>query len=125
MAKSLEDFTEEAKLQVREVDPSEISGLQENGWLLIDVREPAEFAEGHLPGALNFPRGMLEVRADLSHYKRDARLEDRKQRIICYCGGGHRSLLAGHTLKQMGFDDPVSMAGGWTEWMERGLPIEN
>jgi rhodanese-related sulfurtransferase len=113
MPKSLRDFTDEARAVVAEVQPSDIEALIEDGWMLIDVREPEEFAEGHIRGAINFPRGFLEVRADHEHFKRDERLQDRSQRIICYCGGGHRSLLAAKTLKEMGFADAVSMAGGW------------
>lgn len=125
MGRSLEDFTNEARRVVREVDPEQVYDLvQGEGWLLLDVREPDEFAEGHLPGAINVPRGFLEVKADLEHYKRDERLQDRSQKVLCYCGGGHRSLLAAKTLLEMGFADAVSMAGGWTEWMLRGFPTE-
>ncbi|MBL1149869.1 MAG: hypothetical protein HND42_06630 [Armatimonadetes bacterium] len=125
MGKSLEDFTNEARRVVREVDPEQVFGLVNGeGWLLLDVREPDEFAEGHLPGAINIPRGFLEVKADLQHYKRDERLQDRHQKVLCYCGGGHRSLLAAKTLLEMGFGDAVSMAGGWTEWTLRGFPTE-
>lgn len=125
MGRSLEDFTNEARRVVREVDPEQVYDLvQGEGWLLLDVREPDEFAEGHLPGAINIPRGFLEVKADLEHYKRDERLQDRQQKVLCYCGGGHRSLLAAKTLLEMGFEDAVSMAGGWTEWTLRGFPTE-
>lgn len=92
--------------------------------LLLDVREPDEFAAGHIPGARNFPRGFLEVRADLEHYKRDPWLEDRGRKLILYCGGGHRSALAGKTLQEMGFRQIRSLAGGWTAWTERELPVE-
>lgn len=116
--KSLRDYTDEARKFVREVLPQDVPSLVADGWVLIDVREPDEFADGHIPGALNFPRGFLEVRADQEHPKRDERLQNRTQRLICYCGGGHRSLLAAKTLKEMGFADAVSMVGGWTAWSE-------
>jgi rhodanese-related sulfurtransferase len=122
MPKSLSDFTAEARNIVDEVAADSVADLVASGWTLIDVREPDEFAEGHIPGALNFPRGFLEVRADFEHPKRDQRLQDRNQRFICYCGGGHRSLLAAKTLKEMGFADAVSLSGGWTGWVENGLP---
>lgn len=88
------------------------------------VREPDEYAAGHLPGARSYPRGFLEVRADLEHYKRDPWLADRSRRLVLYCGGGHRSALAAHTLQQMGFTDVRSLAEGWTGWTARNLPIE-
>src|SRR5690348_14865977 len=100
MPKSLADFVAEALARVEEVEPAEVPGLQ--GFTVIDVREPDEYEEGHVPGAWNFPRGFLEVRADLTHHKRDPRLADRSMKIVCYCGGGNRSALAAKTLKEMG-----------------------
>jgi rhodanese-related sulfurtransferase len=96
----------------------------QQGWHIVDVREPDEFAEGHVPGSRSSPRGFLEVRADLEHYKRDPWFEDRARPIVVYCGGGHRSALAAWTLAQMGFTRVESMAEGWTGWIERRYPIE-
>ncbi len=81
--------------------------------------------QGILPRAINIPRGFLEVKADLEHYKRDTRLADRNQKIVCYCGGGHRSALAARTLQEMGFENVLSMKEGWTGWTNRGLPTTN
>ncbi len=122
MSKSLRDFVEEALQTVPEIAPEDVSSHE--GWMILDVREPEEFAEGHLPGAINIPRGFLEVKADLEHKKRDDRLADRSQKIICYCGGGHRSALAAKTLNEMGFESVVSMKEGWTGWTQRNLPVE-
>ncbi len=128
MARSLADFVREALEAVDEISPEEAAQILEQpqraGWFFIDVREPDEFAAGHIPGARNFPRGFLEVRADLEHYKRDPWLEDRGRKLILYCGGGHRSALAGKTLQEMGFRQIRSLAGGWTAWAERELPVE-
>jgi rhodanese-related sulfurtransferase len=123
MAKSLHDYVQEALLTVPEVTPEAARELQLGGeWVVLDVREPDEFAAGHLENAINVPRGFLEVKADLVHPKKDARLSDRGQKILCYCGGGHRSALAAKVLMEMGFPDAVSMAEGWTGWTKRGLP---
>ncbi len=128
MARSLADFVREALEAIDEISPEEAAQILEQpqraGWFFIDVREPDEFAAGHIPGARNFPRGFLEVRADLEHYKRDPWLEDRGRKLILYCGGGHRSALAGKTLQEMGFRQIRSHAGGWTAWTERELPVE-
>jgi rhodanese-related sulfurtransferase len=128
MARSLADFVRHALESVEEI--SSESALQilqkpENaGWHFVDVREPDEYSEGHIPGARNFPRGFLEVRADLEHRKRDAWLEDRERKLILYCGGGHRSALAAQTLKEMGFRRVLSLAEGWTGWTQRDHPTE-
>ena len=128
VGKSLADFVGKALETVEEIQPERALGILErpgcDGWHFIDVREPDEYAEGHIPGARSYPRGFLEVRADLEHYKRDAWLEDRSRKLILYCGGGHRSALATRTLQEMGFENLLSLAEGWTGWTERGLPIE-
>lgn len=128
MTRSLADFVRKALESVEEISPEDAAQILEKadraGWDFVDVREPDEFAAGHIPGARNFPRGFLEVRADLEHYKRDPWLEDRGRKMILYCGGGHRSVLAGKTLQEMGFLRVLSLAGGWTGWVERDLPVE-
>lgn len=118
-------MVDEALATVPEIDPDALAAqLPPRGYLLIDVREPNEYTEAHIPGALNFPRGFLEVRADLEHHKRDERLADRSQRIVCYCGGGNRSALAAKSLHGMGFDRVSSLKGGWAEWTSLGLATE-
>ena len=128
MARTLADFVGAALEVVEEIAPEDaarILGEPEcSGWHFVDVREPDEFAEGHIPGARNFPRGFLEVRADLDHYKRDPWLEDRGRKLVLYCGGGNRGALAARTLQQMGFTDVVSLREGWSGWTKRGYPVE-
>lgn len=129
MPKSLADLVREALAEVREMRPEEVRALLDrpgrDGWELVDVREADEFEAGHLPGARHYPRGFLEVKADLEHPKRDAWLSaDRDRPMVLYCGGGHRSALAAQALQQMGFTRLVSMAEGWRGWTERGYPVE-
>jgi UDP-N-acetylglucosamine 2-epimerase (non-hydrolysing) len=126
--RALSDFVDAAKREILEITPEEVLRILQapdrEGWHLVDVREPDEFAAGRLPGARSSPRGFLEVRADLSHRKRDPWFEDRERKLILYCGGGHRSALAARTLQEMGFRTVRSLALGWTGWTERGYPIE-
>lgn len=124
MAKTLKDFVTQALETVAEVEVSDLDRLTAEGYTLLDVREGDEFAAGHIPGAIFMPRGFLEVRADLEHPKRDPRMADRSQRLVCYCGGGHRSALAAQSLQQMGFSDVVSLRGGWTAYSSADLPVE-
>lgn len=129
MAKSLADLVREALAKVEEISPEATRRLLEqpgrDGWELLDVREADEFAAGHLPGARHYPRGFLEVRADLDHPKRDPWLADRSRKLVLYCGGGHRSALAAHALHEMGFPHVRSLAEGWTGWTKRGFPTES
>ncbi len=128
MAKALADFVRSALAVVSEISPEEARSLLEatecDGWHFVDVREPDEWDAGRIPGARSFPRGFLEVRADLSHPKRDAWLADRERRLVLYCGGGHRSALAARTLHEMGFTSVVSLAEGFSGWQRRGFPVE-
>jgi len=129
MAKSLADLVAEALREVEEVPPEEarrrLDAPEREGWHFVDVREPDEFAAGHVPGARSFPRGFLEVRADLEHPKRDPWLADRDRPLLLYCGGGNRSALAARTLQQMGFTRVASMAEGFSGWTRRGYPAES
>jgi len=128
VAKTLADLVGAALAVAREISPEEAFALLDapdrKGWHFVDVREPDEVAEGRIPGARSFPRGFLEVRADLSHPKRDPWLADRERRLVLYCGGGHRSALAAQSLQEMGFTTVVSLAEGFAGWVRRGYPVE-
>jgi rhodanese-related sulfurtransferase len=128
MAKTLADFVQEALACVEEVSVEEavrlLAAPEREGWHVLDVREPDEFAAGRIPGARNVPRGFLEVKADLAHPKRDDWLADRRRPLVLYCGGGHRSALAARTLQEMGFERVVSLAGGFAAWMRAGGPTQ-
>jgi hydroxyacylglutathione hydrolase len=84
------------------------------GAVLLDVREPEEFAHGHVPGALNLPQADLATRLD--ELSRD-------RPIYTICQAGFRSLRAGQFLKQMGFDQVASVKGGTAAWAETGKPL--
>ena len=58
--KTLMDFVKQAKAKIQEVEVSEVRGLLNDGYQVLDVREPAEFLSGSIEGALNVPRGTLE-----------------------------------------------------------------
>jgi rhodanese-related sulfurtransferase len=128
MPRTLDDFVREALESVEELVPEEAARLldapERGGWHFVDVREESEFEAGHVPGAVLVPRGFLEVKADLTHAKRDPWLEDRGRKLVLYCGGGNRSALAARTLQQMGFTNVVSLREGWSGWTKRGYPVE-
>lgn len=127
-AKTLDDFVRAAVLEIEEVSPEDARRILEapdrEGWHFVDVREPDEFREGHIPGARSSPRGFLEVKADKHHSKRDPWLQDRDRKLILYCGGGNRSAMAAQTLQEMGFRHVRSLREGWAGWTDRGYPVE-
>ncbi|MDQ6970412.1 MAG: rhodanese-like domain-containing protein [Mariprofundus sp.] len=123
MAKGLADFVAAAKAMVKEISTEEVAAKLNGSMLLIDVREPGELQAGCLPDALNIPRGLLELKADLNFPTREPKLADRDQEVVIYCGSGGRSLLAGLTLQEMGFTNVKSMAGGFGAWQQEGREI--
>jgi len=123
MAKGMMDFVAAAKSKVGEVSTEEVAAKIGGSVLLLDVREPGEFQAGFLPGALNVPRGVLEVKADPNMPQHEARLADREQEIVAYCASGGRSLLAAVTLQEMGFTNVKSMACGFGGWQQEGREI--
>lgn len=126
MPKSLKDLVAEAKSHIREISAADVADAVKKNpqTLVLDVREPNEWAEGHIPGALHVPRGMLEAKADLEYANREPRLADRSQPIVVHCASGARSALAADVMQAMGFTNVQSMAGGIVAWKEKGLPIE-
>ena len=129
MAKGLKDMVEEASGTVEVISaPAVQEGLDKGEVdVVLDVREPSEWGEGHLPGATNVPRGMLELRADPESPVTDPALSaNRDARVIVYClkAPGARSLLAAQTLGRMGYTNVAAMRGGLEEWRSAGLPAE-
>jgi rhodanese-related sulfurtransferase len=114
---------------VPEVPPGEAYEAQQRDdvHLIIDVREPHEFADAHVANSVNVPRGVLELRADAQAPSADATLSAGKsKRIIVYCtkSPGARSLLAAQTLRNMGYEGVEVLGGGLDAWTEAGLPVE-
>jgi rhodanese-related sulfurtransferase len=107
----------EAKTRVKETNVVDVKRRMESGekFLLLDVREDNEWANGHLPGAVHMGRGIIE--RDI-----ETRVPETATKVILYCGGGFRSALAADNLQKMGYTNVESMDGGWRGWVEAGLP---
>lgn len=118
MAKSQQDFLEEARQQVPEVTVAEVAERRQRGEdvILLDVREKDEVRTGYINGAISVPRGFLEMQVT-------GQIPDRDQDVVVYCAGGVRSLLAGRVMREMGYQNVSSMAGGITQWKDAGYPI--
>lgn len=112
------DLVSKAKSGIRELQPKEAAG-QLGKAVIVDVREPEEYLAGHIPGAINIPRGLLEMRVDAHPI-----LCDRACTIIMQCQSGGRSALATATMQQLGYKNVVNLAGGFAAWKAAGLPVE-
>jgi rhodanese-related sulfurtransferase len=125
----LKEMVAEAKERVREISPQDGRHALDAGEdvLLLAVREPHEYAEGHLPGAVNVPRGMLELKADADSPVADPALAARAgTKVVTYRlkAPGARSLFAADTLAQLGFQDVTAMSAGLNGRAEAGLPLD-
>ena len=115
MAKTFKQLMDEARKEVKEISVQEAQDLLSNNgkYLLLDVREKDEYREGHLEGAVSLPRGFLEIKIETT-------VPEKSTPILAYCAGGVRSLLAAQALKEMGYQDVISMSGGYTAWKTAG-----
>jgi len=112
------ELVTEAKKSICQVSISEAKDLiDKGGYVFLDCREPKEFKMGHIPGAMNIPRGLLE-------FKIAKKIPDKNAKIVMYCKKGGRGCLATCTLCRMGYKNAQNMAGGWMAWEKAGYPIE-
>ncbi len=116
MAKTSKNILDEARSQIKQIDIDEARGMMEKpGTVLIDVREPDEWRQGHIGNAIGISRGFLELRIE-------EKVPDRKTPIIVQCASGTRSLLAARTLRELGYENVFNLTGGFNAWKDRGLP---
>lgn len=105
-----------AKSRVQEITIEEFLQHQQP-CVLIDVREDREWLAGHLPQAMHLGKGIIE--RDIEQV-----VQDKQQTMVLYCGGGYRSALAADALQQMGYQHVLSLAGGYSAWVAKGLTLE-
>jgi rhodanese-related sulfurtransferase len=92
--------------------------------LLVDVREPTEFAAAHIAGSINVPRGLLEAACDWNYEETEPRLVTaRNKTVVLICRSGNRSALAAFTLQTMGFQRVYSLQTGVRGWNDYELPL--
>src|SRR5207247_772122 len=84
--------------------------------VVIDVRDPDEYRDGHLEAATNISRGFLEFRVGTA-------VTDPSTPIVLYCQTGLRSVLAAKALKELGYATVINLQGGYQKWVQSGLPV--
>jgi rhodanese-related sulfurtransferase len=111
-------LVEAIRPNVREIGVTETRERQSSNRKphVIDVREDREWQAGHVAGAVHIGKGVIERDIEKA-------IPDKSAEIILYCGGGFRSVLAAETLRQMGYDNVASMAGGWRAWTAAHYPV--
>jgi rhodanese-related sulfurtransferase len=88
--------------------------LQGGNAFVLDVREPEEYAGGHVPGAVNLPQAEIATR--LEEVPRD-------RVVFAVCQGGFRSRRAAQFLRQAGYERVINVEGGTAEWIDAGKPV--
>ena len=108
----------DAKKKVKETNVADVQRRADAGeqFVLVDVREDNEWANGHIPGAIHLGKGIIE--RDIEQV-----VPETSATLILYCGGGFRSALVADNLQKMGYSNVESMDGGWRGWTSAGLPI--
>jgi rhodanese-related sulfurtransferase len=124
------DLVAEARAKIREIAPRDFHASRGTPSLtdavVIDVREPAEFETGHIPGSINIPRGVLEFQVDAHPAVAnvsDPALSHKERPIVVVCRTGGRAALSAVNLQRLGFGDVRSIGGGVVAWGEAGLPL--
>ena len=112
------DLIDETKKNRCEISVSEAKEvLDKGGHIFLDCREPKEFRMGHIPGAINIPRRLME-------FKVGKKFPDKNVNILVYCNVGSRGCLTTCTLCRMGYNNVKNMRGGWKAWEKAGYLIE-
>lgn len=113
------ELVAEAKARVHELSVAEAAQAVVGADVLIDVREPDEYRQGHLPGAVNMPRGLLEFQLSSHPACQNAELN-----VLLYCKTSGRAALAACAMQDMGYRNVRSIAGGYDAWVAAGQPVQ-
>ncbi len=120
MARKYDQLFETVRQNVEEVDVQALkSAVDQTGKtpVVVDVRERDEWEQGHVPGARFIPRGFLEMRIE-------EQVPDKEQPVYLYCAGGVRSIFAAQALQQLGYENAISVSGGFGAWKDAGYKFD-
>lgn len=116
--KTAMDLVAAAKAHVNEIPVSQAETAIRDADVLLDVREAEEFTAGHIPGAVHASRGMLEFKLSSA-----PQLSNRDLKFVLYCKTSGRAALAAAVMKDMGYLNVQSIAGGFDAWAAAGKPV--
>src|SRR5689334_23517884 len=116
--KTLREMLAEARQVVSEEGPEDLAHQLKSDRppVVIDVRDPDEYRDGHIEAATNISRGFLEFRVGTA-------VSDPSTPVVLYCQTGLRSMLAAKALKDLGYSTVINLQGGYQKWVQSGLPV--
>jgi molybdopterin/thiamine biosynthesis adenylyltransferase/rhodanese-related sulfurtransferase len=109
------ELLQQARGSVPTIGLEDARGLVGGEAVFLDVREPAEWALGHVPDALLVPRAQVAERIEQE-------VPDKARRVVVYCARGNRSAIASQTLLARGYTNVENLIDGFVEWERRGFP---
>lgn len=120
---SVKELVANTRKQVKTIDMATFKGIVDTRApvLIVDVRESEEFAEGHVPGAVNVPRGLLEftIWSEVGFPDKT----DMNRQMYLYCKTGGRCTLAAKSLQDLGFTNVTAVVMQIAEWKKAGYPL--
>src|SRR6266478_2355538 len=116
--KTLREMLAEARQVVPEEGPEDLQRRLKSATppVVIDVRDPDEYRDGHIEAATNISRGFLEFRIG-------GAVSDPSTPVVLYCQTGLRSVLAAKSLQELGYQNVINLGGGYQKWTQSGLPV--
>lgn len=118
MPLTFHDLCADIKKNVKVYSVKEVKNMMDKNedFMLVDIREDNEFQKGNIKNSVHIGKGIIE---------RDIHLftNDFSKKIVLYCGGGYRSVIAADNLGKMGYTNVYSMDGGWKGWNAEDLEI--
>ncbi|MDH3980276.1 MAG: rhodanese-like domain-containing protein [Gammaproteobacteria bacterium] len=126
--KSFANLVAASLVDINEVFPWDVDEMLDSDTkpLILDIREPDEFATMHIAGSLLVPRGVLETACEYNYEETVRELvEARSSNVVVVCRSGNRSALAAQTMQQMGYQKVFSMKTGLRGWNDYELPLVN
>jgi len=116
--KTLKEMLSEARQVVPEEGPEQLQRRLKSGEpvVVIDVRDPDEYRDGHIEAATNISRGFLEFRVGTA-------VTNPSTPVVLYCQTGLRSVLAAKALKELGYATVINLQGGYQKWVQSGFPV--
>ena len=122
---TVDDLLARARAAIHRVTPYEALDAQSRGAVIVDIRSEAQRgADGAVPGAVWFPRNVLEWRVDPASPAADPRVCDLSRELLVLCDEGYQSSLAAATLRELGAARAGDVIGGFQAWRVSGLPVE-
>lgn len=119
MSTPVKEMVDKARGAMKQVPLEEFKGAfdRKEDAVILDVRNPDEYAAAHIPGAVNIARGLLEFNIWTV-------VPDTNKKVYVYCRTGGRAALATKQLNELGYKNAVAVREGIRDWVKAGYPIK-